>query len=43
MIRHVFWFDFIECITTTFMRAHSWINWVDTNQVGNARGLSCAG
>ena len=22
-------FDLIECFTTTFMRAHSWLNWVD--------------
>ena len=22
-------FDFIECCTTTFLRAHSWLNWVD--------------
>ena len=22
-------FDFIECSTTTFLRAHSWLNWVD--------------
>ena len=21
-------FDFIECFTTTFLRAHSWLNWV---------------
>ena len=21
--------DFIECFTTTFLRAHSWLNWVD--------------
>ena len=20
---------FIECFTTTFLRAHSWLNWVD--------------
>ena len=25
----VFDFDFIECFTTTFLRAHSWLNWVD--------------
>ena len=24
-----FLFDFIECFTTTFLRAHSWLNWVD--------------
>ena len=23
------WFDFIECFTTTFLRAHSWLNWVE--------------
>ena len=22
-------FDFIECFTTTFLRAHSWLNWVN--------------
>ena len=22
------YFDFIECFTTTFLRAHSWLNWV---------------
>ena len=22
-------FDFIECFTTTFLRSHSWLNWVD--------------
>ena len=21
--------DFIECFTTTFLHAHSWLNWVD--------------
>ena len=25
----VIWFDLIECFTTTFLRAHSWLNWVD--------------
>ena len=23
-------FDFIECFTTTFLRAHSWLNWVES-------------
>ena len=23
------YFDFIQCFTTTFLRAHSWLNWVD--------------
>ena len=23
--------DFIECFTTTFLHAHSWLNWVDRN------------
>ena len=23
------WFDLIECFTTTFLRVHSWLNWVD--------------
>ena len=26
---HLILFDFIECFTTTFLRAHSWLNWVD--------------
>ena len=25
----ILFFDFIECFTTTFLRAHSWLNWVD--------------
>ena len=31
-------FDFIGCFTTTFLRAHSWLNWVyeddDEDEVG---------
>ena len=27
--RRVLDFDFIECFTTTFLHAHSWLNWVD--------------
>ena len=26
---YYYYFDFIECFTTTFLRAHSWLNWVD--------------
>ena len=26
---HTCIFDFIECFSTTFLRAHSWLNWVD--------------
>ena len=26
---HILWLDFIECFTTTFLRAHSWLNRVD--------------
>ena len=26
-------FDFIECFTTTFLRAHSWLNWVEIMNV----------
>ena len=25
-------FDFIECFMTTFLRAHSWLNWVDDDE-----------
>ena len=31
--KHIhFDFDFIECFTTTFLRAHSWLNWVDEDE-----------
>ena len=26
---YIYGFDFIECFTTTFLLAHSWLNWVD--------------
>ena len=26
------WYDFIECFTTTFLHAHSWLNWVDEDE-----------
>ena len=29
-----YFFYFIECFTTTFLRAHSWLNWVDEDEVG---------
>ena len=32
-------FDFIECFTTTFLRAHSWLNWVDEDDDEDAVGL----
>ena len=32
-------FDFIECFTTTFMRAHSWLNWVDEDDDEDEVGL----
>ena len=28
-VKYVNGFDFIECFTTTFLRAHSWLNWVE--------------
>ena len=28
-------FDFIECFTTTFLRAHSWLNWVGNSEWNN--------
>ena len=34
-----FWFDFIECFTTTFLRAHSWLNWVDEDDDEDEVGL----
>ena len=32
-------FDFIECFMTTFLRAHSWLNWVDEDDDENEVGL----
>ena len=32
-------FDFIECFTTTFLRAHSWLNWVDVDDDEDEVGL----
>ena len=34
-----FFFDFIECFTTTFLRAHSWLNWVDEDDDEDEVGL----
>ena len=36
LVDHMTWFDFIECFKTTFLRAHSWLNWVneDDDEVG---------
>ena len=33
------WHDFIECFTTTFLRAHSWLNWVDEDDDEDEVGL----
>ena len=30
---------FIECFTTTFLRAHSWLNWVDEDDEHDEVGL----
>ena len=32
-------FIFIECFTTTFLRAHSWLNWVDEDDDEDEVGL----
>ena len=32
-------FDFIESFTTTFLRAHSWLNWVDEDDDEDEVGL----
>ena len=32
-------FDFIECFTTNFLRAHSWLNWVDEDDDEDEVGL----
>ena len=32
-------FDFIECFTTIFLRAHSWLNWVDEDDDEDEVGL----
>ena len=31
--------DFIECFMTTFLRAHSWLNWVDEDDDEDEVGL----
>ena len=31
--------DFIECFTTTFLRTHSWLNWVDEDDDEDEVGL----
>ena len=36
---YVHGFDFIECFTTTFLRAHSWLNWVDEDDDEDEVGL----
>ena len=38
-IHQVQWFDFIECFTTTFLRAHSWLDWVDEDDDEDEVGL----
>ena len=38
-IFHILRFDFIECFTTTFLRAHSWLNWVDEDDDEDEVGL----
>ena len=32
-------YDFIECFTTTFLRTHSWLNWVDEDDDEDEVGL----
>ena len=32
-------FYFIECFTTTFLRTHSWLNWVDEDDDEDEVGL----
>ena len=32
-------FYFIECLTTTFLRTHSWLNWVDEDDDEDELGL----
>ena len=32
-------FDFNECFMTTFLRAHSWLNWVDEDDDEDEVGL----
>ena len=35
----IFGFYFIECFATTFLRAHSWLNWVDEDDDEDEVGL----
>ena len=39
MVSCALWFDFIECFMTTFLRAHSWLNWVDEDDDEDEVGL----
>ena len=39
MDSHIFDLDFIECFTTTLLRAHSWLNWVDDDDDEDEVGL----
>ena len=32
-------YDFIECFTTTFLRAHSWLHWIDDDDDEDEVGL----
>ena len=31
-------FDLIECFTTTFLRTHSWLNWVEVSSTQDGVG-----
>ena len=35
----IYQFDLIECFATTFLRAHSWLNWVDEDDDEDEVGL----
>ena len=39
MLFDLIFFDFIECFTTTFLCAHSWLNWVDEDDDEDEVGL----
>ena len=38
-MNHLHLFDFIECVTTTILHTHSWLNWVDEDDDEDEVGL----
>ena len=39
VIYNIIFYLFIECFTTTFLRTHSWLNWLDEDDDEDDVGL----